>query len=168
MNNKSLLIERVYKLELTQRATLVAFYLINRADQENTCFPGVKTIAKECHMSSRTVQRALNDLEEAGLIKRESRFHEMGGQRSNMYYLQVDEMDRLENFAEEISSTQGIVRGEALEEVDCVEGDKMVSVRSSVQLDYLALVENIDFSMYTREHIAKLPLSWGLCQRDGP
>jgi|GEM_PF-6365857 len=27
MNNKSLLIERVYKLKLTQRATLVAFYL---------------------------------------------------------------------------------------------------------------------------------------------
>lgn len=168
MNNKSLLIERVYKLELTQRATLVAFYLINRADQENTCFPGVKTIAKECHMSSRTVQRALNDLEEAGFLKRESRFHEMGGQRSNLYFLQIDEMDCLDNVDKGKPSLQGIVQDEAFEKVYCREGDKMVSVRSSVQLDYLALVENIDFSMYTREHRAKLPLSWGLCQRDGP
>lgn len=167
MNNKSLLIERVYKLELTQRATLVAFYLINRADQENTCFPGVKTIAKECHMSSRTVQRALNDLEEAGFLKRESRFHEMGGQRSNLYYLQIDEMERLENIDEEISSTQGIVQGEAFEAVDRVWGDKTVSV-SSMRLDFLELVENIDFSMYIGNKIAKLPLSRGLCQRDGP
>ena len=95
MNNKSLLIERVYSLELTQRATLVAFYLINRADREGTCFPGVKTIAKECNISTRTVQRALNDLEEAGFLVRESRFHVQGGQRSNLYYLQIleDEQD---------------------------------------------------------------------------
>jgi len=95
MNSKSLLIERVYSLELTQRATLVAFYLINRADSEGTCFPGVKTIAKECNISTRTVQRALNDLEEAGFLVRESRFHVQGGQRSNLYYLHVleDEQD---------------------------------------------------------------------------
>jgi len=95
MNNKSLLIESIYSLELTQRATLVAFYLINRADSEGTCFPGVKTIAKECNISTRTVQRALNDLEEAGFLVRESRFHVQGGQRSNLYYLHVleDEQD---------------------------------------------------------------------------
>jgi len=102
MNSKSLLIERVYSLELTQRATLVAFYLINRADSEGTCFPGVKTIAKECNISTRTVQRALNDLEEAGFLVRESRFHVQGGQRSNLYYLQVlegeqDDMQSLED-----------------------------------------------------------------------
>lgn len=89
MNSKSLLIERVYSLKLTQRATLVAFYLINRADSEGICFPGVKTIAKECNISTRTVQRALNDLEESGFLVRESRFHVQGGQRSNLYYLQI-------------------------------------------------------------------------------
>ena len=89
MNSKNLLIERVYSLKLTQRATLVAFYLINRANSEGTCFPGIKTIAKECNISTRTVQRALNDLEETGFIVRESRFHVQGGQRSNLYYLQT-------------------------------------------------------------------------------
>jgi predicted transcriptional regulator len=106
MSNKSLLIECVYSLELTQRATLVAFYLVNRADSEGTCFPGVKTIARECNISSRTVQRALNDLEEVGFLARESRFHEQGGQRSNLYYLQtiqgekVDKLPNLENAKE--------------------------------------------------------------------
>jgi DNA-binding transcriptional regulator YhcF (GntR family) len=95
MSSKSLLIERVYSLELTQRATLVAFYLINRADSEGTCFPGIKTIAKECNISTRTVQRALNDLEEAGFLLRESRFHVKGGQRSNLYYLQVLEDEHI-------------------------------------------------------------------------
>ncbi len=94
MNSKSLLIERVYSLELTQRATLVAFYLINRADSEGTCFPGVKTIAKECNISTRTVQRALNDLEQEGFLVRESRFHVQGGQRSNLYYLQAFEDEK--------------------------------------------------------------------------
>lgn len=87
MTNKGKLIESVYKADLSQRATLVIFYLINRADQENTCFPSIKTIAKECNISIRTVQRALNDLEKAGFITRESRFHEQGGQRSNLYHL---------------------------------------------------------------------------------
>ena len=87
MNNKSQLIESVYSLDLTQRATLVAFYLINRADKEGTCFPGVKKIARDCNISTRTVQRALNDLEETGFLVRENRFHEQGGQRSNLYHL---------------------------------------------------------------------------------
>jgi len=87
MTNKGKLIKSVYASELTQRATLVAFYLINRADQENTCFPSVKTIAKECNISTRTVQRAVNDLEEAGFLVRESRFHDQGGQRSNLFHL---------------------------------------------------------------------------------
>lgn len=168
MNNKGHLIERVYKLELTQRATLVAFYLINRADQENTCFPGVKTIAKECHMSTRTVQRALNDLEEAGFLKRESRFHEMGGQRSNMYYLQIDEMDRLENVEEAEVSTQAIVHDEAIEVGDAVWGDKKTACVHNADLDYLESVESIYFSIYSGNSIAKRPLSRGQCQRDGP
>ena len=169
MNSKSLLIERVYSLELTQRATLVAFYLINRVDSEGTCFPGVKTIAKECNISTRTVQRALNDLEEAGFLKRESRFHEMGGQRSNMYYLQIDEMDRLEHVEEAEVSTQAIVHDEAIDVGDAVGGDKKATyVYPRKDIDYLDLVESIDFYMYAGNNIVNKVLSPGLCQRDGP
>lgn len=103
MTNKGKLIESVYKADLSQRATLVIFYLINRAGQENTCFPSVKTIAKECNISTRTVQRALNDLEKAGFITRESRFHEQGGQRSNLYNLiEVETTNNLDSLDSEI------------------------------------------------------------------
>ncbi len=85
MTNKGKLIEAIYAACLTKRATLVIFYLINRANQELTCFPSVGTIAKECNMSTRTVQRALNDLEESGFLERESWFHERGGQKSSLY-----------------------------------------------------------------------------------
>jgi len=85
MTNKSKMIEAIYVASLTKRATLVIFYLINRANQELTCFPSVGTIARECNISTRTVQRALNDLEEAGFLERESRFHSQGGQRSSLY-----------------------------------------------------------------------------------
>ena len=85
MTNKGKMIEAIYAASLTKRATLVIFYLINRADQELTCFPSVGTIARECNISTRTVQRALNDLEEAGFLERESRFHERGGQKSSLY-----------------------------------------------------------------------------------
>lgn len=87
------IIDAVYKANLTKRATLVVFYLINRADKEMTCFPGVKTIAKECNMSSRTVQRALNDLVETSFLKKESRFHTQGGQRSNLFILMIAEKE---------------------------------------------------------------------------
>jgi predicted transcriptional regulator len=103
MTNKGKLIEHVYNADLSQRATLVIFYLINRADQENTCFPGIKTIAKECNISTRTVQRALNDLEKAGFITRESRFHEQGGQRSNLYHLiEVETTNNMNSLDSEI------------------------------------------------------------------
>ncbi len=89
MTNKGKMIEAVYAALLTQRATLVILYLINRANKELTCFPCVKTIAKECNISPRTVQRALKDLEEYGFLIRESRYHLQGGQRSNLFYLQL-------------------------------------------------------------------------------
>ncbi len=102
MTNKGKMIEAIYAACLTKRATLVIFYLINRANQELTCFPSVGTIARECNMSTRTVQRAFNDLEEAGFLERESRFHDRGGgKKSNLFSIrskvistvEMEEMD---------------------------------------------------------------------------
>jgi len=95
--NKGDLINKVYQTDLSKRATLVIFYLINRADKEMTCFPGIKTIAKECNIGTRTVQRALNDLIEADFVIKESRFHEQGGQRTNLYTLLLEVEVREEN-----------------------------------------------------------------------
>jgi predicted transcriptional regulator len=91
--NKGELLNHLYKANLPMRATLVMNYLINRANQELTCFPAIKTIASDCNMSKRTVQRALNDLLEVGMIKKESRYRENGGQSSNLYTICINEHD---------------------------------------------------------------------------
>lgn len=88
---KGELLNHLYKANLPMRATLVMNYLINRANQELTCFPAIKTIASDCNMSKRTVQRALNDLLKAGMIKKESRYRENGGQSSNLYTICINE-----------------------------------------------------------------------------
>lgn len=157
MNSKSLLIERVYSLELTQRGTLVAFYLINRADSEGTCFPGVKTIAKECNISTRTVQRALNDLEEAGFLVRESRFHEQGGQRSNLYYLQVleDEQDYTQSVEDQ--------RDEETNDSDVsnVESNKL-SINDSYQASICIDLPTVGFKELLEEYVSRSPCHDGI------
>ena len=49
--------------------------------------PGIKTIAHDVHLSPRTVQRALNDLEHAGYIERQRRHRENGSCTSNLYIM---------------------------------------------------------------------------------
>jgi predicted transcriptional regulator len=84
---KSELLDQVYKSNLPSRAKQIMFYLINRANAEGTCFPSVNTIASDCGISARTVQRTMSVLLKEGFIKKDSRFREKGGQTSNLYTL---------------------------------------------------------------------------------
>ena len=77
---------RIYAAtELSHRARTVYMYLRDRADAEGKCWPGIKRIASDLHLSRRTVQRALADLESAGYIERNERYRSNGGQSSNLY-----------------------------------------------------------------------------------
>lgn len=71
--------------ELSHRARAVYMYLRDRSGSEGKCWPGVKRIASDLHLSRRTAQRALADLERAGYIKRDERFRENGSRTSNLY-----------------------------------------------------------------------------------
>ena len=73
--------------ELAHRAKTVYVYLRDRGDSEGACWPGVKTIARELKLSPRTVQRALRDLEQAGLVQRQPRYRENGSCTSNRYLI---------------------------------------------------------------------------------
>ena len=75
--------------ELPHRARTVYMYLCDRAGG-GSCWPGIKTIARDLHLSPRTVQRALNDLEHAGYIRRENRYRENGSRASNLYVITDD------------------------------------------------------------------------------
>lgn len=84
------LLNKVYKSNLPSRAKQVMFYLINRANAEGTCFPSVKTIASDCGVSERTIQRTMKILMDEGFVTKEERYRDNGGQTSNLYKLTVD------------------------------------------------------------------------------
>lgn len=71
--------------ELSHRAKSVYMYLRDRADASGICWPSINTIAADLKLSRRTVQRALNDLERAGLVKRQPRSRPNGSLTSNQY-----------------------------------------------------------------------------------
>ena len=77
----------IYDYDLPHRAVAVYMYLSNRANKDNTCFPSVKTISQDLHISKSTVFRALSELENAGLIQRIERFRNSGGRSSTLYKL---------------------------------------------------------------------------------
>lgn len=81
----------IYKEELPHRAKAVYVYLRDRSNKEGICWPGVKTIAKELKLSTRTIQRAMQDLEKAGLVTRQFRYRKNGSYTSNLYYLHEKE-----------------------------------------------------------------------------
>jgi len=73
--------------ELPHRAKTVYIYLRDRSNREGACWPGVKTVARELNLSTRTVQRALRDLEQVGLVTIQERFRENGSHTSNLYII---------------------------------------------------------------------------------
>ena len=73
--------------ELSHRAVTVYVYLRDRSNKEGSCWPGVKTIARELKLSPRTVQRAVRELEKVGLVTRQARYRENGSYTSNKYFL---------------------------------------------------------------------------------
>ena len=65
---------KIYSSDLPHRAKAVYMYL---KDRSNT----------ELNLSRRTVERAIQDLVKAGLIKKEQRWRENGGKSSLLYTL---------------------------------------------------------------------------------
>ena len=78
----------IYRIDdLPHRAKSVYVYLRDRSNQDGVCWPGIKTIARELKLSPRTVQRAIRDLEKAGLVARQYRYRQNGSLTSNLYTL---------------------------------------------------------------------------------
>ena len=80
--------EKLYKSdELPQRAKRVYIYLCDRRDKEGKSWPSVKRIAKDLSISEKTVRRAVQDLEKAGLVRKEYAYRKNGSHTSNRYYV---------------------------------------------------------------------------------
>lgn len=84
--------QQAYASNLKSRALSILIYLIDRSNKELTCYPAIPTMAKELHIGTSTVKRALHELMEAGFIQKEARFREKNrGQTSNLYILMFHE-----------------------------------------------------------------------------
>ena len=80
---------KLYQSGLPHRAISVYMYLKDRCNHDNQCYPAIGTIARELQLSRRTVERAIADLEQAGLLVKEQRWRENGGRSSLLYTLKV-------------------------------------------------------------------------------
>ncbi|WP_420847209.1 helix-turn-helix domain-containing protein [Metapseudomonas resinovorans] len=69
---------------------LILMALADAADDSGDCWPKVKTIARKCGVSERTVQRVMKDLIADGLLELTPRFNHEGRQVSNNYRLLLD------------------------------------------------------------------------------
>ena len=82
--------DSIYAADLPHRDIGVYMYLRDRADAEGKCWPGIKRIAADLHLSRSTVKRALDDLERAGFVQRQERHRENGSQTSNLYTIRSE------------------------------------------------------------------------------
>ena len=72
---------------LPHRAISVYMYLKDRSGSTGSCWPGVKTIARDLNLSRSTVKRALTDLEQRGYLAKLPRYRPNGSNTSNLYTL---------------------------------------------------------------------------------
>lgn len=76
----------------TEKVVLLA--LADHADEHGMCWPSISLLVKRAHVGERTVQRALQSLEDGGFIARERRQRENGSDTSNLYLLNMDGSQR--------------------------------------------------------------------------
>lgn len=88
MTKQAELKKQAYASSLKSRALSVLIYLIDRSNNDLTCYPAIPTMAVQLHISISTVKRALKELVDAGHIEKAARFRERNrGQSSNLYTL---------------------------------------------------------------------------------
>lgn len=68
-------------------AKFILILLANKADENYSCYPSIRTLMAESNAGRSTVLRALKDLETRGFISRRPQFHDYGARRSTRYYL---------------------------------------------------------------------------------
>ena len=73
---------------LPHRARTVYMYLRDRCGRKENCWPGIRTIAADLHLSRSTVKRALNELVQRGYLTKSARYRSNGSHTSNLYRLQ--------------------------------------------------------------------------------
>ena len=80
---------RIFDFKLKPRDFTVYCCLVKHSDINGVCFPSRQLISKECHMDIKTVDMAIRNLEESGLLKKEQRRRKDGTNTSSLYKLDL-------------------------------------------------------------------------------
>lgn len=88
-------------LKLPSSQKLVLILLANYADESGYCYPGQEAMAEKTGLSSRTIRRAIQSIEDAGLVRREKRYREDGTRNSDAYFLNVQPVEKFRNEGQE-------------------------------------------------------------------
>lgn len=79
-----------WEQEVSSGAKLVLLALADRANEDDgTCWPGLKTVARKVGLSERVVRKHVESLEGDGLLRREVRTRADGSQTSNLIVLSM-------------------------------------------------------------------------------
>jgi hypothetical protein len=76
--------------QLTTVETLLLLSLSDMADDTGQSFPGIKTLAKRCRTSERTIQRCIAALKGKGLVQVRPRI--VGGQQTSNFYILIADL----------------------------------------------------------------------------
>ena len=80
---------RIFDFKLKLWDFTVYCCLVKHSDINGVCFPSRRLISKECHMDIKTVDMAIRNLEETGLLKKEQRRRKDGTNTSSLYKLDL-------------------------------------------------------------------------------
>lgn len=78
---------RIFDFDLKPKDFTVYCCLVRHCDNDHSCFPSRKLIAQECGIDKKTVDAAMKNLEDQGLVKKVYRKRADGSKRSNLYYI---------------------------------------------------------------------------------
>lgn len=84
----TIIMNKCWPLKMTPTQKSVLISLADNASDEGVCWPSIKTICKRTCLSERSVQRAINWLEEQGVLIRDLRY-----KRSTVYEFDLNKLD---------------------------------------------------------------------------
>lgn len=126
---------RALKLDRSSKAVLLD--LAERANKDSQCWPSHQGIADALSITTRTVERAIKRLAEAGVLKPEYRYDKRGKRTSNCYTLEVGK--------EAVTTRQPVGKSEIHYPTGCrsLPDNKDVTTRQPVGDHYIELQENV-------------------------
>ncbi len=130
--------------ELTAKEKLVAHYFVYKSNRSGACYPAVQTIAEQCGVSRRTIQRATKKLQERGYINIEKRYN-MGKQTSNLYAFNILLLEEIKREKETVREEEEQQEEKVSGDMESIEFDELfqkednqVSVEQEIDLDEMA------------------------------